>query len=59
MAFKPFGEYPVFLYSGFGNFRIYGCQTSSVALACEVQETPWAQLSQCDTVEQPIAIHMA
>ena len=29
------------------------------AQACEVQETPWAQLSQCDTVEQPIAIHMA
>ena len=29
------------------------------APACEVQETPWAQLSQCDTVEQPIAIHMA
>jgi hypothetical protein len=27
------------------------------AQACEVQETPWAQLSQCDTIEQPI--HMA
>jgi hypothetical protein len=48
MAFKPFGEYPVFLYRGFaiGDFKI--------SQACEVQEAPWAQLSQCDTIEQPI-----
>jgi hypothetical protein len=32
VAFKPFGEYPVFLYRGFGNFRIYGCQIRARAL---------------------------
>jgi hypothetical protein len=61
MAFKPFEEYPVFLYRMFyrGFLEFMGARYELDAQACEVQETPWAQLSQCDTVEQPIAIHMS
>ena len=43
-----------------GDFRIYGCQIRARALRhARCERRLWAQQSQCDTVEQPIAIHMA
>jgi hypothetical protein len=40
-----------------GILEFMGARYELGARACEVQETPWAQLSQCDTIAQPI--HMA
>ena len=58
-AFRRFRRFPRFslsrVLSGISEFM--SARYKLNAVACEVQETPWAQLSQCDTGEQPI--HMA